>query len=194
MVTLAEIAEIRAGHAFRGAIEPDPATESRVIQIRDVDLDKGVSWHEIERCTPPGQKAPGWLRSRDILFQARGRKNFAVCLTEVPFTHVVCTQHFFVIRVQDVRFSPSFVEWQLNQFAAQQHFNANTPDVNTRHITLATLSATPLVLADQGVQLQLHQLVSLARKEQFLYEALMRTRQQQMAAVASQILSRGAVE
>ena len=188
MVNLSEIAEIRAGHAFRGAITPVQDADSRVIQIRDVDQQRGVDWAGLERCTITARKEPDWLQVGDIVFQARGRKNFAVCLTEVPCSKVVCTQHFFVLRVHDERFSPTFIEWQLNQSGAQRHFELNTPDVNTRHITLATLNATPVVLADQAMQQQLHQLVTLARKEQLLFEALMRTRQQQMAAVASQIL------
>lgn len=191
MVTLSEIAEIRAGHVFRSAIAADADAENRVIQIRDVDQPSGVDWAGLECCTLAGRKEPDWLRAGDIVFQARGRKNFAVCLTEVPFTHVVCTQHFFVIRVHDERFSPAFIEWQLNQAGAQRHFRLNTPDVNTRHITLATLSTTPVVFADQAMQQQLHQLVTLARKEQILFEALMKTRQQQMAAVARQILGVG---
>ncbi len=192
MVTLSEIAEIHAGHAFRGAITPAQDAESCVIQIRDVDQQGGVDWAGLEHCILAGRKEPDWLRAGDIVFQARGRKNFAVCLTEVPFSKVVCTQHFFVIRVHDERFSPSFIAWQLNQVGAQRHFDLNTPNLNNRHITLATLSATPLVLADQAAQQQIHQLVTLAKREQLLFEALMKTRQQQMAAVASQILGEGA--
>ncbi len=193
MMTLSEIAEIRAGHAFRGAITPSQDAESRVIQIRDVDQQGGVDWAGLERCTLAGRKEPDWLRPGDIVFQARGRKNFAVCLMELPFDRVVCTQHFFVIRVHDERFSSAFIAWQLNQVGAQRHFDLNTPDVNTRHITLATLSATPVVFTDQATQQQLHQLVTLARKEQLLFETLMKTRQQQMAVIASQILRMGTV-
>lgn len=191
MMNLSEIAEIRAGHAFRGAITPSQDAESLVIQIRDVDQQRGVDWACLEHCTITSRKEPDWLQVGDIVFQARGRKNFAVCLTEVPFNKVVCTQHFFVIRVYDERFSPVFIEWQLNQAVAQRHFDLNTPDVNTRHITVATLSATPVVSADQATQQQLHQLATLARKEQILFDALMKTRQQQMAAIATQILGMG---
>ena len=193
MVTLSEIAEIRAGHAFRGAITPDFEAHSRVIQIRDADQQSGVDWAGLERCTITARKEPDWLQAGDILFQARGRKNFAVCLTEVPFSKVVCTQHFFVIRIRDERFSPAFIPWQLNQVCAQRHFDLNTPNVNTRHITLPTLSATPVVFAERAVQQELHHLVTLARREQLLFESLMKTRQQQMAAVASQVLGKGTV-
>lgn len=193
MVNLSEIAEIRAGHAFRGAITPDLEAHSRVIQIRDADQQSGVDWAGLERCTITARKEPDWLQAGDILFQARGRKNFAVCVAEVPYAKVICTQHFFVIRVHDQRFNPTFIEWQLNQSAAQRHFELNTPDVNTRHITLATLCATPVVFADQATQQKLHQLATLARKERLLFDAMMRTRQQQIAAVASQILGEGTV-
>jgi len=190
-VKLAEIAEIRAGHAFRSAITPDPMAGCRVIQIRDLDPDKGVLWSGLESCTPPGRKSPMWVREGDLLLQARGRKNFAVCLGQVPYEQVVCTQHFFIVRVHDQRFTPAFIEWQLNQEVAQRHFDMNTEDTNTRHITLATLGTTPVMLADQATQKMIHQLVTLAREEQLLFEGLMDIRQQQMAAIATQVLRAG---
>ena len=193
MVTLSEIAEIRAGHAFRSAITPDLDAENRVIQIRDADQQSGINWAGLESCAIAARKEPDWLQAGDIVFQSRGRKNFAVCLSKVPFKKVVCTQHFFVIRVHDERFSSTFIEWQLNQVSAQRHFDLNTPNVNSRHITLATLSATPVVLAERAVQQELHHLVTLARREQLLFESLMKTRKQQMAAVASQVLGKGTV-
>ncbi len=190
-MTLSEIAEVRAGHAFRGAITPSQDAESHVIQIRDVDQQRGIDWEGLERCTLAARREPDWLRAGDIVFQARGRRNLAVRLAELPYNKVVCTQHFFVIRVHDERFSPDFIEWQMNQALAQRHFELNTPNLNTRHITLVTLNSTPIVFADQATQQQLHQLATLARKEQILFETLMKTRQQQMAAVATQILGMG---
>lgn len=190
MVKLADIAEIQAGHAFRGAVTPDVGGQTRVIQVRDVDLDKGVRWADLESCTPPGRKAPNGLRAGDIVFQARGRKNFAIYLAEMPFERVICTQHFFVIRVRDERFSPAFVSWQLNQENAQRHLDATAIDSTSRHITLAALSNTPMVIASVEEQRQLERLVELTRREQQLYELLTKNRQQQMATIASHILDK----
>ena len=191
MVTLGEIAEIRAGHAFRGAVTSEPEGQARVIQIRDADLSWGVNWNELQFCNPPGRKQPEWLRGGDIIFQARGRKNFAIHLAELPFDHVVCTQHFFVIRVHDERFSPAFVEWQLNQSIAQEHLDACTPDTNSRSITTATISTTPIAIACAEAQGKLEQLSVLSRREQQLFEELVKNRQQQIAALADQILRGG---
>jgi hypothetical protein len=190
-VNLTEIAEIRMGHGFRGAVITDPEAGSRVIQMRNVDLAGGVSWSELESCNPPGRREPDWLQQDDIIFQARGRRNLAIRLNTLPFDRVVCTQHFLVIRVKDERFTPAFVAWQLNQQPAQDHFDLSTPDSHTRHITLATLAATPISHADMATQTQLEQLIDLTRREQQLFESLMTNRQQQMATVASQIMQKG---
>lgn len=57
MMTLSEIAEIRAGHAFRGAITPAQDAENRVIQIRDVDQQGGVDWAGLALHTRGSQRA-----------------------------------------------------------------------------------------------------------------------------------------
>lgn len=187
-MTLDEIAEIRMGHGFRGAVVTSPEADTNVIQMRDVDLADGVMWEQLETCHLVGSKEPVWLQPGDIIFQARGRRNFALYLPELPSDSVVCTQHFLVVRIKDERFDPGFVAWQLNQLQAQRHFDMSTPDSHNRNITISTLATAPISHVSIETQHRLGALIELTRKEKRLYNFLMLNREKQLSALASQIL------
>ena len=194
MPKLEEIAKITAGHAFRGAVTPDEEGESLVIQMKDVDSEQLVSWDSLESTNPPGRKEPDWLRCSDIIFLARGRQNYAIHLPEPPRAKLLCTQHFFVIRIVDRRFSPAFVSWQLNQTPAQGHFDRNAAGGKSRNITLATLKSTEIVWANDADQAKVETLNRLVQQEQHLFKRLMTNRKQQISALAQLILNPGGVQ
>lgn len=194
MPKLSEIAEIHAGHAFRGAVIPDSAGEYLVIQMKDVGQDLLVGWEEAERTNPPGKKKPAHLDREDIIFLARGRHNYAIHINEPPPIKAICTQHFFVIRVVDTHFSPAFVAWQINQAHAQDHFNRNAAGGKNRSITLSTLKSTEIVYTDSANQRQIEKLALLVQQEQQLFESMMTNRINQMSVLAELILKSGAAE
>lgn len=194
MPKLGDIAEISAGHAFRGAVVPAQEATARVIQMKDVDPERGVGWASLEFSNPPGRKEPDWLRPGDLIFQARGRQNFAVHLAELPPGQIVCTQHFFVIRVADERFGPAFVAWQLNQALAQEHFDRNAAGGKNRNITLATLKSTPIASASVEDQAKIATLMRLVQREKRLIDRFLANRKRQISALAEAVLKCGDTE
>jgi hypothetical protein len=83
-----------------------------VVHIRDADADKGIDWPALVRTELQGRKDPDWLRTGDILFAARGNRNFAVCVGEPPLK-AVCSPHFFLVRVnRDSAATPEFLAWR----------------------------------------------------------------------------------
>lgn len=194
MPKLGDIAEISAGHGFRGAVTPDNDAEYLVIQMKDVDPEQLINWDGAELATPPGKKKPMGLDRGDIIFLARGRQNYAIHISEPPPIKIICTQHFFVIRVVDERFNPAFVAWQINQAQAQDHFDRNAAGGKNRNITLTTLKATEIVHVSREDQARVEKLAQLVQREQQLFRYLMTNRVKQMSALASVILKQGAAE
>lgn len=194
MLKLGDIAEISAGHSFRGAVIPENDAAYLVIQMKDVDPELLVNWDEAELTTPPGKKEPAYLDRGDIIFMARGRHNYAIHIKDPPPIKVICTQHFFVIRVVDKRFNPAFVAWQINQARAQEHFDRNAAGGKSRNITLATLKNTEIVLVNFEDQTKVEKLTILIQQEQQLFRHLMVNRIKQMSALANVILKEGVAE
>jgi hypothetical protein len=126
MKLLKQIATIRAGHPFRGKIEEDLDGNARVIQMKDVDAERGVNWDGLLVTDLPGKKQPDWLKSGDLLFAARGNRNFAVQLDEIPF-NTVLSPHFFHLTVKrEANVLPGFLAWQINQEPIQQYLQKSS--------------------------------------------------------------------
>ena len=109
---LKNLAEIRAGHPFRGSVPAVDGGDATVVQMRDVAADGTVAWTALTRTSISGARPPDWLCDGDVLFAARGARNYAVCLSDVPL-RTVCAPHFFVLRLRagGARVLPAYLAW-----------------------------------------------------------------------------------
>ena len=78
LTSLASVCEILPGYPFRGKVPEAEGSDIRVVQIKDVSVELGIRWDGCQATTLTGKKDPGWLRPGDVLFVAKGNRNFAV--------------------------------------------------------------------------------------------------------------------
>lgn len=181
---LRQFTEVRSGHPFRGSV-PEVANGSALaIQMRDLSVVGGVAWEKVARTNPEGRKEPDWLQARDVLFVAKGSRNFAVCLEAVP-EPAVCSHYFFLIRVRDAKtLLPEFLAWQINQLPAQRYLNKNAEGTDQLSIRRAVLEAMSISVPPIEQQQHLIRLAKLAANERVLLENLVHNREQQLQALA----------
>ena len=120
ILQLSQIAEVRPGFPFRSSVEPDPAGDALVVQLRDVSREGGPDWPALLRTRLSGRKPFPFLQDDDILLSIRGGKYFAVHLAQVP-EPAVAAPHFFVLRAGPAVL-PAFLAWQLNYGPVQTYF------------------------------------------------------------------------
>ena len=189
--TLCDFAEIRPGHPFRGTITPVDEATTHVVQVRDVDIFGEINTKQLITTRLTGRKQPDWLRSGDILFVAKGAKHFATCVHELP-EHSVCSPHFFIVRIK-VQHSksvlPEFINWQLNQLPAQRYFKTTAEGSLCVSIRRKILEDTPITLPAITKQKHLVALYRAAVSEHKVLQQLIENRQQQLDAIALDILS-----
>ncbi len=188
MGKLIDYAEVKSGHPFRGSVPEVQNGLALTIQMRDVDVQNGVAWQTLARTNPSGRKEPDWLRPGDVLFLSRGAHNFAVFLDQVP-EKAICSQYFFVVRVNDARMLPAFLAWQINQGPAQGYLRKNAEGSDQLSIRRAILEGLPLVLPSLSQQRQLLRLTQTALQERRHMENMIRNREQQIAGIVAQILA-----
>lgn len=189
LLTLASVASVRAGHAFRGAITPKPTGSVRVIQIRDVtragvkDMDALLTT-EIE-----AQKAPDWVARHDVLFVARGNSPLAAMIDSAP-ERTVCAPHLFVVRSRDPgRLLPGFLAWQLNQPPAQRYFRQSAEGSLQLSIRRGVLENVPLRIPPLERQHAALELDRVARIERTALETLIQNRETELGLVAERLLA-----
>jgi hypothetical protein len=181
---IADIAAISAGFPFRGAVKAMRGGNALVVQMKNVDPQKGIDWACVSRSKLPGKKEPDWLREGDILFAARGSRNYAVVVENLP-ANSVCSPHFFVLRVRDQStILPAFVAWQINQAPARRYFEQSATGSYILNIRRPVLEQLEIVIPDITQQQQVVALTRAAQEERAIMERLTANRKTQMEAIA----------
>ena len=182
--------ELRAGHPFRGSVPASADGNAYALQMRDVSPDAGVAWGGLVRTELDARKKPDWLQRGDVVFVARGMRNYALCLDEVP-KPTVCSQYFFLLRVKSSPLMPTllpeFLAWQINRAPAQRYLTKNAEGSDQLSIRRGVLEDLPLVVPAIEQQQRIVALGDVARRERQLMEQLISNGERQLDALAYEL-------
>jgi hypothetical protein len=119
---LKKMARISLGYQTRKGVEECPDGSHYLLQIRDFNKARtSVTMQEMMRISPPGMDPDSHLREGDVLFLAKGQKNFSWCVGQLPDLPILAASYFFVLRPLP-GVSGEYLSWFLNQESAQRHF------------------------------------------------------------------------
>lgn len=180
---LKTLVDVQAGHPFRGSVPVIEDGNAYALQMRDLAPNGEVAWDNLVRTQVSEAKAVQWLEPGDVLFVARGARNYAVCLREVP-RPTVCAPHFFLLRIKSTKVLPEFLAWQINRAPAQRYLASNAEGSDQPSIRRAVLEALPLAVPPLHRQHAIVDLAAAAVQEERQLQALIRNRQQQLDALA----------
>ena len=182
-VQVKDVAEARLGYPFRGAIKDTSGGEVAVVQIKNTDPERGVDWEMLVKTTLPGRKQPDWLQTGDVLFIARGNRNVAVYVDEVP-EQVVCAPQFYLLRMRNNAVLPEYLVWYINEFPAQCYFAQSAEGTLITSIRRGVLEALPIPIPSLERQQLIVKLAAAASREKLLTEQMIRNREQQLKLIA----------
>lgn len=96
-----------------------------LLQIRDFgESRKSVDWESLGRINATGVDPESYLQAGDVVFLAKGARNFAFAIPESIPSPLLAGSYFFVLRLKQEAFAP-YVAWFLNQEPARRHFVRN---------------------------------------------------------------------
>ena len=184
-VTLKEVADIAAGFPLRGSADALDEGVTPFIQMKNVDPEDGIRWHEVAHVELPSVRSPKLLSDSDVIFASRGTRNYAYAVTGGP-EHSACSPHFFVLSPKELtRLLPEFLAWQINQKPAQdyiQRIAVGTQAIMT--IRRAGLEAMPLVVPPMREQELIVEFWRASQKERAALNRLIQLSTQQSEAIA----------
>ncbi|WP_407279274.1 hypothetical protein U5817_00020 [Aromatoleum evansii] len=186
--TLKRLVSVQAGHPFRGRVPQVKGGNAFALQMRDVNPHGEVAWDGLVQTQVDNTKAVQWLEPGDVVFVARGARNYAVCLREVPKPSV-CSQYFFLLRIKSPTLLPEFLAWQINRAPAQRYLASNAEGSDQLSIRRPVLEALPVAVPTIHQQQLIVALAETAVHEQQQLEALIRNRQRQLDALALELFS-----
>jgi hypothetical protein len=185
---LKNIALIRAGVPFRKKVEPVESGRYELVQIKDVDRDRGVRMDSLVRVEAPEVSQSHLLQKGDVLFVARGARNDSVLFSS-EMTNVVAGAQFFVIRPTQVVL-PGYLAWYLNQEAAQRHVAEYSSGSHVPFVPKAALEELEVLLPPIEAQRTMVAIHSLSIEEQDLLEAIKAKRRELAEAVLQKMATR----
>ena len=181
---LKDIAEIRVGYQFRGKVEPDPAGTVRVIQIRDIDSNCRIRGEDLVTVKLDRQEA-GFSQQGDVLFLARGNRQFATLVAE-GLENTIASGYFFIVRPKSGKVHPGYIAWWINQPEFQESLRPYVRGSNMRIVSKSDFRDMPILLPPLAVQEKIVTLNDLLSRESHLLMNLNAKRTALVHAVSRQ--------
>jgi hypothetical protein len=181
---LKKIAKIQSGYISRGKIDPHEDGTCLLLQAKDVDGDR-LSYRSdaLVRFLPKLSVKDRFLKSGDILFMARGARNFSVLIDKLPDS-VLAAACFFVVRISNSEILPEYLCWYLNQSPVEEYLKRfSGRSVHMPVVRRSVLESIDIPLPQIEVQRQVSALNKLLVKEQDLYKELAEKRKTLMTGI-----------
>ena len=108
-----KLTRIRAGYQSRKAVRHDPGGSHALLQLRDFDDERReIAVERMARIVPGSIAKEQVLRDGDVVFLAKGARNFAFVPTGLPEPALVAS-YFFILRPCE-RIEAGYLAWYLN--------------------------------------------------------------------------------
>lgn len=168
------LASIRAGYQTRSGVVEVVNGSHRLLQIRDFDENRtSVKLTDLTRIEPGAINPAQVLQDGDVLFLAKGSRNFAHALRGVP-PLTLAASYFFILRPESTVL-PEYLAWFLNLESSRRVFTQSTG--HAAHM--------PVVRRDVVESLQIP-LPALQRQQEVVeLDRLMRRQQELLLDLAS---------
>ncbi len=187
-VLVADIANVYSGHPFRGKIPEESGSGIYVVQMKNITVDNLIDWGSIIETGLTGKKQPGWLIKGDVLFAARGTRNYAA-LVNKDMEQLVSSPHFYIIRINNQALLPEFLVWQLNQKPLQNYFDKSAEGTLTKSVRRSVLEKAEIHIPPTEKQKQILGLHKTLLQEKRLYSELIENADKLMNSIASEVIT-----
>ena len=181
---LKKIARIQSGYINRGKIEVTDHGSCLLIQAKDADADQlSYRTDQLVRFNPSWSGKDWFLKPGDILFMARGARNYSLLIDKVP-DRVLAASCFFIIRILNSNALADYLWWYLNQTPVEEYLNRfSGRSVHMPVVRRAVLESIDVPLPPIEVQKQVADMTGLMMKEQSLYKKLAEKRNYLMTEI-----------
>ncbi|MBW2557414.1 MAG: restriction endonuclease subunit S [Deltaproteobacteria bacterium] len=181
---LRDIANVQSGYLSRGKIEVAAGGSHYLLQAKDVDADRLTYRRDtVVRFNPELSRKDWILQKEDIVFMARGARNFAVLLGDIPES-LLAAACFFIIRVSNEKTLPNYLWWYLTQSPVEDYLHRESGrGVHMPVVRRAVLENMEIPVPPLETQQKIVALDTLMRTEQRLLTMMAAKRKELANAV-----------
>ena len=171
-----DIAEIQIGYQFRGKMETIPDGTHSVIQIKDFDEFQNLKTTDLYRVNLESDAERYTVNKGDILFLARGQRNYAFPIKDTP-ANTIAASYFFILRLINKDIFPEYLAWYIKQAPAQEYLhNIARRGTHMPIVPKSSFENMPIDIPSLEIQKTIVKLDSLINKERELQNKLQEKR------------------
>ena len=180
---LKKVALIKSGYHSRGKIESLEDGSHFLLQARNVAAEKlTYRMDTLIRFNPDLSRRDATLKKEDILFMARGSRNYSVLIEEIP-DPTLAAAYYFIIRVSHENLLPAYLCWYLNQPLVERYLvQFSGQGVHMPVVRRSVLEKLNIPLPKLEIQEKIVALEALRKEEGHLTNLLAEKRKQLIAA------------
>jgi hypothetical protein len=184
---LSKIAKIQSGYISRGKIEPREDGTHFLLQARDVDSERlTYKADSLVRFSPDLSRKDWVLKTDDVLFMARGTRNYSVLINDIP-ERALSAACFFIVRVSSDQVLPYYLCWYLNQALVDHYLSRHSGrGVHMPVVRRSVLESIEIPIPPLEVQSKITKLDVLLQKELELIDKLAAKRRELITAACMQ--------
>jgi len=184
---LSKIANIQSGYISRGKIEPREDGTYFLLQARDVDADRlTYQADNLIRFIPVMSRKDWTLRTGDVLFMARGTRNYSVLINKIP-ERALAAACFFIVRVSSDQVLPYYLCWYLNRATVEHYLGRHSGrGVHMPVVRRSVLESIDIPIPSLTIQNKIAKIDLLMRKELELIDKLAEKRKELITAACLQ--------
>lgn len=169
---LQDLAEISTGLNYKQSdLTNNPHQDIPLIQVKDIQnnrLNKNTVISIKKECIDPRLM----LRTDDILFAAKGNRNFAF-LYKGDISNAMPSSTFFILRLKRNDILPEYLAWYLNSNQAQDFFKEYVHGTFIPNISKSVISKMKIHIPDLETQVMILKLDSAMKIERNLVEQIL---------------------
>lgn len=184
---LSRIARIQSGYISRSKIEPSQDGSHLLLQARDIDADRLMHRTDsLIRFNPDLSRKDWLLKPDDVLFMARGARNYSILIKEIP-DRTLAAACFFIVRVSSDQVLPYYLYWYLNQANVVHYLSRHSGrGVHMPVVRRSVLESIDIPIPPLEVQSKIAKLDVLLEKELKLIDKLAEKRRELITAASMQ--------
>jgi restriction endonuclease S subunit len=175
---LKEIADISTGFSFRSKIKHNPAGDTRVIQMSDVDKYRGILAEKLQWIADFDPRSERYfLDAGDVIMVSKGY-NINAFVVPSGLGKVVTVNSFLVMKPKTSKLLPEYLAWLLNSKRTQHFFKAMAAGTNVPNLSIQALETLDISLPSIDDQHLIAELDILKRKEVYLHHEIASKKEQ----------------
>lgn len=180
---LHKLAHISTGYSFRSKIKHDPEGGTKVIQMSNVDLYRGILEKElmsIDNFNPRDDRYH--LDPGDLIMTSKGYNLMAFVVPQ-GLGEAIAVNSFLVIKMKSNKLLPDYLAWYLNSERTQHFFKKMAAGTQIPNLSKKALAELDIKFPSLEKQDLLANLDMLKRKEIFLHQEIARKKGEVMNAM-----------